>query len=323
MVSLSTHIDIHAEVLQAEQQIRPHIRETPLDYSPLLSHLGECRVFLKLENLQYTNSFKIRGVMSKILSLTAKQRHHGIVAASTGNHGAAVALSLKKLNMPGIIFVPENTASAKVRAIQQLGADVRFYGTDCVITEAFARQYANEREIVYIPPYNDPKVIAGQGTIALEITRQLENIDTVFVSVGGGGLIAGIAGYLKPLFHDIEIFGCSPINSPVMAQSIKAGQIITMESFPTLSDGTAGGIEPEAITFNLCRTLIDDFFLVTEAEIQAAMRLVIESQHLLIEGAAGVAIAAFLKHKEQLRNKIVVIVICGANISLETLKQIL
>ena len=323
MLSSSIGLNIHTDVLQAEQQIRSYIRETPLDYSPLLSQLGHCRVFLKLENLQHTGSFKVRGAMNKLLSLTAEQQEQGVITASSGNHDAAVAFGLKTLDIPGIIFVPEDASSAKVNLIQQGSAEMQFYGTDCGVTEAYARKYANEHGLVYIFPYNDPKVIAGQGTIAVEMAQQLDQIDTVFVSVGGGGLISSVAGYLKPIFRDIEIIGCSPVNSPVMAESIKAGQIIHRESLPTLSDGTAGGVEPEAITFDLCRALVDDFVLVTEAEIQSAIRLMIETHHLLVEGAAGVAIAAFLQQKEQLQGKTVVIVICGANISVETLKQIL
>ncbi|MBD2465837.1 threonine/serine dehydratase [Oscillatoria sp. FACHB-1407] len=323
MTSTLPALDVYTEVLQAKQQLSPYIRETPLDYSPLLSELGHCQVFLKLENLQHTGSFKVRGAINTLLSLTAEQKRGGVVAASSGNHGAAVAYGLKRLDIPGVIFVPEDASSAKVSAIQKLGATVQFHGTDCGVTEAYARQYASERGLVYASPYNDLKTIAGQGTIAVEIAQQLKPIDTVFASVGGGGLISGIAGYLKPLFKDIEIIGCSPVNSPVMAESIKAGQLVQMESLPTLSDGTAGGIEPGAITFDLCRTLVDDFVLVTETEIQAAIRLLIENHHLLIEGAAGTAIAAFLQRKEQLRDKTVVIVICGANISLEVLKRIL
>lgn len=323
MTSSSIQLDFCAEVLHAEQRIRAHIRETPLDYSPLLSQLGDCHVFLKLENLQYTGSFKVRGAMNKLLSLTAEHQCQGVVAASSGNHGVVIAFGLQRLDIPGIIFVPEDASSAKVNAIRQLGGNVQFYGADCGMTEAYARHYAERHSMVYTSPYNDLQVIFGQGTIAVEMARQQEQIDTVFVSVGGGGLITGMAGYLKPIFNHIEIIGCSPVNSPVMAQSVKVGRIIDMASLPTLSDGTAGGIEPESITFDLCRTLVDDFVLVTEAEIQAAMRLLIETHHLLIEGAAGVAIAAFLKQKEQLRGKNVAIVLCGANISLAALKQIL
>lgn len=157
----------------------------------------------------------------------------------------------------------------------------------------------------------------------MELARQLERVDAIFVSVGGGGMISGIAGDLKSVFDGVKVIGCSPENSPVMAKSVKANRIVEMASQPTLSDGTAGGIEPGAITFDLCRTFVDDYVLVSEAEIKEAMRLFIEMHHQLIEGAAGVAIASDLKTKERFQNQNVVIVICGANISLETLKTIL
>jgi threonine dehydratase len=219
--------------------------------------------------------------------------------------------------------VPENASPVKVEMIRRYGAEVSHHGDDGVITEIHARDYAERHGLVYISPYNDEQIIAGQGTIGVELARQLDQIDAVFVAVGGGGLIGGIAGYLKAVQPGIRVIGCLPENSPVMAVSAKAGQIIEMESRPTLSDGTAGGIEPGAITFELCQELVDDYILVSEEEIKAAMRLFIETQHMLIEGAAGVAVAAYLKAQESFRQKNVVIVICGANISLETLKSIL
>lgn len=316
-------MDIKTEVLQAEQRIRSHVRETPLDYSLSLSQITSTQTFLKLENLQYTGSFKVRGAMNKLLSLTPQQRARGVVTASSGNHGAAVANGISQLNVPGTIFVPEDASSTKVEAIRRFGADIRFHGSDCAITENYAWTYAQQNGMVYISPYNDLQVIGGQGTIAVELARQLERVDAIFVSVGGGGMISGIAGYLKSVFDGVKVIGCSPENSPVMAKSVKANRIVEMASQPTLSDGTAGGIEPGAITFDLCRTFVDDYVLVSEAEIKEAMRLFIEMHHQLIEGAAGVAIASYLKTKERFQNQNVVIVICGANISLETLKTIL
>lgn len=316
-------MDIVTEVLRAEQRIRPHIRETLLDYSASLSSPGRCHVYLKLENLQYTGSFKVRGALSKLLSLTPEQRALGVVTASSGNHGAGVAYGLHKLGVQGTVFVPEHASAIKVEAIKQLGIHVRLYGEDSVLTEAFAREYARSRGMVYISPYNDPQVIGGQGTIAVELARQIEHIDTIFVALGGGGLISGIAAYLKTLSDQVRVVGCSPQNSPVMIESLKARHIVEMESLPTFSDGTAGGLEPDAITFPLCQQFVDDYVLVSEEEIKDAMRLFMETQHMLIEGAAGVAIAAFLQRREQLEDQNVVIVICGANISLETLKTIL
>jgi threonine dehydratase len=316
-------MNLHLEASVAEQRIRPYLRETPLEHSLVLSDMGQSNIFLKLENLQYTGSFKLRGAMNKLLSLSPAEQTQGIVTASSGNHGAAVAYGLKHLGLRGQIFVPENASAVKVAMIRRFGAEIHLYGDDSGLTELYARDYADRHGLVYISPYNDEQIIAGQGTIGVEMARQLEGIDAVFVTVGGGGLISGIAGYLKAVQPEIKIIGCLPENSPVMAASIKAGHIVEMESRPTLSDGSAGGIEPGAITFELCRKLVDDYVLVSEEEIKAAMRLIIESQHLLIEGAAGVAVAGYLQAKEAFQAKNVIVVLCGANISLETLKSIL
>jgi threonine dehydratase len=310
-------------ILQAEQKIRPFIRMTPLEYSHPLSKTTNSQVFLKLENLQYTGSFKVRGAMNALLSLSKEQSARGVVTASSGNHGIAVAFGLNTLNINGAIFVPEDTSSAKVAAISNYGVDARFWSTDCLETELHARSYAKQNDMVYISPYNDLHVVGGQGTIGVELCQQIKHIDMALVALGGGGMISGIAGYLKTVFPHVEVIGCSPMNSPVMAKSIHAGRILEMESLPTLSDGTAGGIEKDAITFPLCQRLVDDYILVSEDEIRHAMRSFIETHHMLIEGAAGVPLAALLKMPERVQEKTVVIVLCGANLSLETLKTII
>jgi threonine dehydratase len=319
-----TLIKAYDEVIEAEQHIRPYIKETPLEYSNFLSQLSQAHVWLKLENLQHTGSFKLRGAMNKLLTLGEEHAKRPVVTASTGNHGAGVAFGLQALNRSGIIFVPENAAPAKVDAIKRMGAETRVQGSNCLETENFAQQYAERNGLVYISAYNDPAVIAGQGTIGREVARQAPRIDALFASVGGGGLISGIACYLKSqLPNPLSIIGCLAENSPEMALSVKEGKFVECPPKPTLSDGTAGGFERGAITFDLCRNLIDDFVLVSEEEIAEAMRGFIDTHHMLIEGAAGVAIAGFLKVQERFRNQNVVIVICGANISLSTLKAIL
>ncbi len=315
--------EVAKEVQNAELRIRPHIRETILDHSLYLSQLGKANVYCKLENLQFTGSFKARGAMNKVLSLTEEEQERGVVTASTGNHGAAVAFSLNKLNKTGTIFVPEIASKNKVEAIERMGAKVNFFGKDCVEAEAKAREFASQHEMTYISPYNDPQVACGQGTIGVELSQQLNQIDAVFVSLGGGGLISGIAGYLKSINPKIQVFGCSPENSQVMIQSVKAGEILDLPSLPTLSDGTAGGLEPGAITFPLCQALVDDYVTVTEEEIKKGLRLFMETHHMMIEGAAGVAVTSYLKICEQFEGKNVVIIICGANMSLEVLKSVL
>lgn len=316
-------LEVKKEVLRAEERIRPHIRETILEPSTYLSGLGNAQVYCKLENLQHTGSFKVRGVMNRLLGMTPNDLSRGLVTASTGNHGAALAYATRRLGALGIVYAPENADPDKLSMIERLGAEVRFHGDDNAVAEIYARRYAAENGMTYVSPYNDPFVVAGQGTIAVELERQLDRIDMIFVSLGGGGLISGIAGYLKSVNPEAVVIGCSPENSQVMIQSVRAGEILDLPSLPTLSDGTAGGVEPGAITFDLCRKLVDDFVTVSEEEIAESLRLFLKNHHMLVEGAAAVAVASYLKMLDRCAGKQVVIVICGANISLETLKSIL
>jgi threonine dehydratase len=320
---LANHFDIKKEALEAEKRIRKHIRETPLEYSPYLSQSGNCKVFLKLENLQLSGSFKLRGVMNKLLSLSEKERKTGLVTASSGNHGAAFAYALNKLGLKGTIYMPSTANEAKIEGLRYSDADLKFHGTDCVETEIFARNTAEKNNLVYIPPYNDLTIIGGQATIGIELRRQIENIDTVLVPVGGGGLISGIAGYLKSMDKNIEIIGCQPENSAVMYESIKAGKIVQMESKPTLSDASAGGIEKDTITFDICRNYVDDFILVTEEEIKEGIKLFIEKHNLLIEGTGALPACSYLKAIEKFKNKNVVLILTGARIGLDQLKEAL
>lgn len=323
MEGITQIYDIKKEATDAEIRIREFIRETPLEYSPYLSLLGNCQVFLKLENTQLTGSFKLRGAMNKMLSLDEDEREKGIVTASSGNHGAAVAYALKKLGINGTIYLPKNTSSVKIKALQETGVEIKFFGDDCVKAELFAKEEARKNDKVFISPYNDLKIIGGQATIGIELERQIRDMDAILVPLGGGGLISGIAGYLKNEARNIEIIGCQPKNSPVMYESVRAGKIVDMTSLPTLSDGTAGGIEPGAITFDLCKKLIDDYILVLEKEIRDAIILIFKKHHMLIEGAAALAVASFVKRKERFKNKTVVIIISGAKINLDLLKRIL
>lgn len=308
--------------LAADRRVRPHVRETPLERSPALSSTSH-QVYLKLENYQATGSFKLRGVMNKLLALDEEQTARGVVAASSGNHGAALASAAAGLGLETVIFVPEDASPAKIETIRAHGAEVRVEGEDCVITEARARRFAAERGGVYVSPYNDEVVVAGQGTVGVEIARQLDEVDTVIVSLGGGGLISGVASYLKSIQPSVRVVAASAGNSAVMHHSLAAGRILEMPSLPTLSDATAGGVEAGSITFELCARLVDDSVLVDEDEIAGAMRLILRRHAMLIEGAAGVAVAAFLKERERLPAGNVVIVLCGANVSLEKLRDIL
>ena len=315
--------DVKKEVLEAEERVRKHIRETPLEFSPYLSRSGNSSVHLKLENMQITGSFKLRGIMNKLLSLTASQKKIKILTASTGNHGAAFAYAIQKLGMKGAIFLPSNASQTKIEALGYYDVELKFHGTDCVQAEAFARETAEKNSLIYISPYNDFKIIGGQGTIGIELQKQARGIDAVFVPVGGGGLISGIAAYLKSIKKDIETIGCQPENSAVMYESIKAGKIVEMESKPTISDGTAGGIEKGSITFDICKSYVDDFILVTEEEIKRAIKLLIEKHSMLVEGSGALSVASYLKVKEKFKNQNVALIISGARIGLEQLREVL
>ena len=315
-------LDIRALAQTAAARIRPHICQTPLEPSADLGRENGGSVFLKLENIQYTGSFKVRGAINRLMALDPDQRRAGIVTASSGNHGLAVAFGMNRLGIKGIICLPEGASTLKVQLLENLGAEIHFHGSTCEVTEAYARRLAENAGQVYISPYNDPFVVGGQGTIGLEIMDRLPHVDCIMASVGGGGLIAGIAGAVKGLRQTTRIVGCLPAHSPIMAASVRAGRILDDQTRDTLSDGTAGGIEAGAITFDPCRTLVDDWVLVTEEEIRKAMVRIFDTHRLVIEGAAGVTVAGFLKTAPRLTGKTVALVVCGGNIDVELFKTL-
>ncbi len=243
----------------------------------------------------------MRGATNKILSLTPDQATGGVTAASNGNHGLAVAAAAKRAGISTEVFVSSHVSPAKVQRIEQLGARVHRAGSDPLEAELAARAAAASSGKVFISPYNDVEVMAGQGTIAVELLRQTPKLDAVFVAVGGGGLISGIGAYLKSASPQTEIVGCWPENSRVLYASIKAGRIIDFPEQPTLSESTAGGLEPGSVTLEVCKKVIDHSVLVAEDEILAAMRLVRHAKGWLMEGAAAVAGAVSPEVLQQLR----------------------
>jgi len=309
-------------VVGAERRLAGKIRETPVEPAPILDGTAG-RALLKLENQQVTGSFKVRGATNKLLCLTAETRARGVVAASSGNHGAGVAHAAAQLGCPAVVYVPDGTAPFRIDAIEQRGAEVRVHGDDCVDTERAARAFAAATDQSYVSPYNDADVIAGQGTIGAELDRQLDDFDAVYVAMGGGGMIAGIGSLLRARRPGVRVVACSPRNSAVMHASLAAGRILDMPCDATLSDATAGGIEAGSITFDLCREIVDDSVVVTEDDIRAALRLIIEHHHMLIEGAAAVAVAGYLARRADHPGETAVIVLCGANIEMAALRSVL
>ena len=309
------------EIEAAFERIAPYVRETPVEEAGGLA--TGVSVFLKLEHLQRTGSFKFRGASNKIALLTPEQAAAGVVAASNGNHGFGVAAAAQARGIRAEVYVSSQVSPAKALRIERLGAKICRAGDDPLAAELAARRAAGQSGRVFISPYNDVEVIAGQGTIAVELYRQLPEIDAVFAAVGGGGLIGGIGAYLKSVSPRTEIVGCWPETSPVLYQCLQAGRIIEVAEQPTLSESTAGGLEPDSVTLGLCREVIDRGVLVSEEEIAVVMRLVLETEHWLIEGAAAVAVAAFLREAHRYQGKTVAIILCGRNVSPEVLRRVL
>jgi threonine dehydratase len=302
----------------ALERIRAHVRETPLQHSRALGAATRARVYLKLENRQDTGAFKLRGAANKLLSLPREAAARGVVAASTGNHALAVATMGRKLGIPVDIFVSEQIHPYKRGKIDALQARVNVVAGDALFAELEARREAERSGRPYVSPYNDPDIVAGQGTVAVEILRQLASrdaggLDAIFVAVGGGGLIGGIGAYLKHVSPQTEVVGCWPENSPALHECLRAGAIIDVPERPTWSTSTAGGVEPGSITLELCQRVIDRRMLVTEDEILEAARRLHRDDGELVEGAAAVAVAAFLKSAGDYAGKNVAILICGGN----------
>jgi threonine dehydratase len=276
------------------------------------------QVFLKLEHLQKTGSFKLRGATNKVLSFSPEQASRGVVASSTGNHGLGVATAAKHRDVDAEVYVSRQVSAKKLQLIEDAGARIQHAGNNPLEAEIAARAAAGRSGRVYISPYNDPEVIAGQGTVATELLEQLKPIDAIYVSVGGGGLISGIGAYCKTVSPATKIVACWPENSRVMYECLRAGRIITFPEQPTLSESTAGGVEVGSITFGLCQRVIDQTVLVSEVEILDAMRWA-HKKGWPMEGAGAVAVAAYVKKAHRHRDQNVVIVSCGGNTSPEVL----
>jgi threonine dehydratase len=285
-----------------------------VDISELAPESG-VRLFAKLENEQETGSFKLRGATNRILSLSPAERELGVVTASNGNHGLGLALAAQKSGTAAEVFVSQLVAPERAARIEAFGVKVTRTGGQPLDAEKAARIRAMETGRTSISPYNDADVMAGQGTVAVEVLEELPSVDAVFVTTGGGGLIGGMGAYLKQVSPETEVVGCWPRNSRVLYESLEAGRIIEYPEQKTLSDSSAGGVEEGSITFDAAQVVIDTKVLVDEEEILASVRLVLAARGWLIEGAAAVALAAFRKTSSRYAGKTVVVLLCGSNVS--------
>ncbi len=313
------------DIENAAQRIGHSIYQTEVLYERQLSTTSGAEVYLKLENRQISGSFKARGAFNKILSIPPLQRQESyFVAASTGNHAVAFATALKNLDLKGMVFLPQNVSTSKLEMIKSLQIPIELVGQNSLHAEIHARRLAEVNGYVLVHPYNDPDIIAGQGTIGLELIQHLPDLDVVIVPVGGGGLIAGIATYLKETSPKIQIIGCQPVNSPEMVRSIQRGEIISEDiSQPTLSDGTAGGMEADAITFSIAQNYVDEWALITEEEMSNEIFYMVQNHQMIIEGSAALSLAFFRRELHRFRGKTVAMIICGKRLSLDKLRQII
>ncbi|KON30571.1 hypothetical protein AC482_03465 [miscellaneous Crenarchaeota group-15 archaeon DG-45] len=308
-------------VYEARGRVRRWVRETPLEHSPFLSELCGGEVWLKMESLQLTGSFKIRGALNKILQLSEGQRGRGIVAASSGNHGQGVGYAAGMLGVDATIVVPRNTPEAKLDAIRRYGSELVVHGEEYMDAEKLARRMEREEGKTFVSAYNDLDVIAGQGTAGLEMVEEEPDLDAVLVPVGGGGLISGVGSVFKRALPGAEVLGVQSVASPVMCESMRRGHIVEMELGESVAEGLHGGIEEGSITFDLCRSLVDDFILVREETIVMAIRLMLARQRRIVEGAGAVGVAAILENPDRFRNRKTGVIISGGNMGPSLLRK--
>jgi threonine dehydratase len=314
---------ILAEVFLAKKRIRPIIYRTPLVPSSRLAEPLGTNVFLKLESLQVTGSFKIRGAANKLSVLSENERQRGVITVSSGNHGRAVAYVAKEFGVQAVICVSEAVPDNKIRAIRELGAEIVVAGKTYDEANEFALQLKDERRLTMVHPFDDADIIAGQGTIGLELMDDLPEIDTVIVPLSGGGLLSGVALALKSIKPSIHTVGVTMDQGAAMVESLKAGHIVEVQEQPTLADALAGGLgEKNLYTFNLIQKYVDETVLVSESEIASAMVFALDKHHLVVEGGGAVGIAALMHKKVKKVGENTVIVISGSGVDLAVLLRV-
>lgn len=310
-----------ANVKNAQREIQETIHRTPILTSSLLNERCGMEVFFKAEHLQKTGSFKIRGATNAV-KLAAAGGARSITAASSGNHGQAIAYIAGRMGIPAIIVVPEDANRAKVEAIQAYGAEVEYCGLTSAERIPRAKQLAEKNNGIYIPPYDHPAVIAGQGTIGLEILEQVPEADTIVVPVGGGGLISGILSAVKNSKPSIRIIGVEPETANDTFLSLQKGEITAISGTSTIADGLRTS-QPGDLTFPILKEHLDDLVLVSEAEIKEAFRFLLERTKQLIEPSGATALAAVLADKAGSGHGKVVVVLSGGNVDLQQLSYLL
>ncbi|RIV29200.1 threonine ammonia-lyase [Alicyclobacillaceae bacterium I2511] len=310
------------DVQQAQQILKSVVKRTPLDASKTFSLLSHQEVYLKLENLQTTGSFKIRGAYYKISNLPDQELQHGVIAASAGNHAQGVALAAQLRQTPCTIVMPENASLAKIAATQAYGAKVVLQGNSYDESYEHARMLQHKFGYTFVHAFDDPDVIAGQGTVGLEILEQLPTVNAVVVPIGGGGLAAGVAIAIKSLRPDVLVFGVQAAAIPAFAQAFQTGQLTSLPAAATIADGIAVRM-PGQLTFQLVKSYLDGIITVEEEEIYRTLVLLLERSKLVVEGAAGAALAACIAQKIPPNLGQVAVVLSGGNIDITLLSRLI
>jgi len=310
------------DILEANRKIRNFVIRTPTYMSVVFSRRTGAEVYLKLESFQPIGVFKIRGAINKICSLPPSELKKGLVTSSSGNHGLSVAYAAKIFGAKAVVVVPENAVKEKVEAIESYGAEVVKYGKDYDEAYSKALEIQKETKTTFVHPFNDPFVIAGQGTIGLELLEDVPDLDTIIVPVGGGGLISGIAIAAKTLKPYIKIVGVQAEGAPAMYRSWKAGRIVEVESVETVADGLASR-KPLDLTFKIIRRYVDDILLVTDREIGEAVLALLREARILVEPSGAASLAALLFRYHPKPKEKVAVIISGANISVDYLTALL
>jgi threonine dehydratase len=316
-----------ADILEARHRLRGVALHTPLEESPTLAaESGAAEVRLKLEFLQPTGSFKLRGAYNRVALIAAERPDAQLVTASSGNHGIAVATAAERFGLRLTVLVGASVSPAKLERLRALESDrcvVEIFGRDSDDVEAEARRRDTAQIAIYVPPYNDADVVAGQGTIGAELLDDWPTCNAIVVPIGGGGLIAGIGLWAKAMRPDLRLIGVQPSASPPMYGYLASNSTKPMPIAPTLADGVAGNIERDSITWKMCRQLVDEVVLVGEEQIADAMRWAAEVHHLVIEGSGALGIAALRARLGGLAGRRVAVVLTGRNVDAATLKAVL
>jgi len=311
------------KIYKAQERIKEIVIDTPFSYAPNLSKVAECEVFLKKENLQITGAFKIRGAYNKIASLTEEERFCGVVAASAGNHAQGVALSASKFGIKAVIIMPESTPLTKINGVKEFGAEVILAGSNYDEAYAYATKYGEEKSLTFVHPFEDEEVMAGQGTVALDILEKAPNLDAIIIPVGGGGLIAGMATAIKAINPKIEVIGVSALGAPAFKNSFDKKEAIDSLSVRTIADGIAVR-DTSSVTLEYALEYVDKIISVDDEEIASAILFLLEKQKLVVEGAGSVGVAGLLHGKlSHLKGKKVAVVLSGGNMDVTLLSVII